>query len=101
MQHNLIAVSKLCDDDCSFYLYKHGVEVKHKGDIMFKGRRDQRSQLWRLFLIDHDGPMIIPLTRVSEKTEEHDFTTNDIYCSNIKDLTLFYHAVFFFPVVST
>ncbi len=35
--HNLVAVSELCNTDCSVYFHKHGVDIEFEGEVIGRG----------------------------------------------------------------
>ena len=53
--NNLVAVSKLCDADCSVYFHKHGVEIDFEGEDIGRGWRDKQTRLWRIRFTSRGG----------------------------------------------
>ena len=61
--NNLLSVIKLCNAGCSVLFLKHGVTVEFNGEIVLRGWRDQRNNLWRVPITSEgEGQSIIPPT---------------------------------------
>ena len=101
--HNLLAVSTLCNSGCSVLFLKHGVTVEFNGEIVLRGWRDQRNDLWRVPITSKgEGHIIIPPTPPADYNPSQgrimQSLINSIYeCDNTKEIIRYYHADFLSP----
>ena len=98
--HNLVAVATLVDAGCSVHVYYWGFEVEYNGEIIYKGWRDGKSNLFQMSLEDDGVNNIIPETHHSEydsidglEEATMNWSVNSIYeCDNKEQLIKYYHA---------
>ena len=101
--NNLLAVSTLCNAGCSVLFLEHGVTVEFNGEILLRGWRDQRNDLWRVPITSEgEGQSIIPPTPPADCNPSQGIIMksliNSIYeCDNTKEIIRYYHAAFFSP----
>ena len=77
--HNLVAASKLANAGCGIHLYKHYIDIKYKGETLYRGWRDQLTRCWRFYLTSKGGGLITTHT----DPEEFD-TSNSMVLSSIE-----------------
>ena len=97
LTNNLVAVSELCDADCTVFFTKHGVEIEYEGEIIGRGWRDKKTRLWRVPLTSEGGGRITPPTPLAEYDPSSGMVfhaqVNSIYeCKNKEQLIKDYHA---------
>ena len=95
--HNVVAVSELCNPDCSVYYYKHRAEMEFEGEIIGRGWRDRTTRLWRVPLTSEGANRVTPETPPSEYDPTNgmvfNMEVNSIYeYQNKEQLTQYYHA---------
>ena len=101
--NNLLSVSTLCNADCSVLFLEHGVTVEFNGEIVLRGWRDQRNDLWRFPIASEgEGQSIIPSTPSADYNPSQgiimQILINSFYkCDNTKEIIRYYHAAFFSP----
>ena len=65
--NDILAVSTLCNAGCSVLFLEHGVTVEFNGEIVLRGWRDQRNDLWRVPITSEgEGQSIIHPTPSSD-----------------------------------
>jgi hypothetical protein len=101
LTNKLLSNAVLCDAACEVIFNATGCEVTFDGKIILRGWRDPNHCLWHVCIVDDgwttnlkiDDNVTIPQTMA---------VAHSLYnCDNTQQLTRFYHACLFLPVVST
>ena len=98
--HNLVAVATLVDAGCGVYMHYWGFEVDYNGETIYKGWRDDKTNLFQMSLLDDGTERIIPETDPSEYDGSNglimsaiQWSVNSIYeCQNREQLTKYFHS---------
>ena len=98
--HNLVAVATLVDAGCSVHMYYWGFEIEYNGEVIYKGWREGKSNLFQMRLEDDGVNNIVPDIHHSEYdltdslvTETINWSVNSIYeCDNKQQWIKYYHA---------
>ena len=64
--HNLVAVATIVDAGCSVHMYDWGFNIDYNGETIYKGWREQKSNLFQMSLLDDGTQRVVPETDPSE-----------------------------------
>ena len=97
--NSLIAISRLCDENCTVLFTKHTVNVfDPEGKTILTGWRDQSvPHMWRLSLLPTDNTPPTPPNAQSAK----ETALSTYYLPSVEALIRFYHDASGFPTKST
>jgi hypothetical protein len=101
LTNNLLSVAVLCNAGCESFFNSTGCKVTFDGEVSLQGWHDPKHLLWRICIID-DGWTTALKINDNVTTPQTTAITHSLYDSNnTQQLTHFYHACLFLPVVST
>jgi hypothetical protein len=101
LTNNLLSVAVLCDTGCEVFFSATSCEVTFDGKVILWGWRDPKHCLWCIYILD-DGWTTNLKINDNVTTPQNTAVSHSLYdCNNTQQLTCFYHACLFLPVIST
>jgi hypothetical protein len=86
---------------CKVFFHATGCEVTHNNAVILQGWRDPHHHLWCICIVD-DGWTSNHCIHDNDESHPDIAVSNSLYnCDNTQQLTHFYHACLFSPVLST
>ncbi len=101
LTNNLLSVAVLCNAGCEVLFHPTRCEVTHNGVVILQGWGDSHHCLWHVPIVDDRWTSN---HRIHDDNKSHPdiAIANSLYnCNNTQQLTRFYHACLFSPVLST
>jgi len=94
INHNLISIAQLCDDDCEAVFSKGEVTIYKDKEVLLHGKRNQDTKLWHLST-DFQPESIGTLPPTTQ-------SCNNVYATTTqKELVKYLHATAGYPVPET
>jgi hypothetical protein len=101
LTNNLLSVAVLCDAGCKVFFNAPGCKVTFDGKIILRGWHHPKHCLWHIRIVD-DAWMTDLKIDDNVTTPQTTAVAHSLYdCNNTQQVTRFYHACLFLPVVST
>jgi hypothetical protein len=101
LTNNLLSIAVLCNTDCKIFFNATSCEVTFDGKVILRGWHDPKYCLWCVCIVD-DGRTTNLKIDDNFITPQTTAITHSLYdYNNTHQLTHFFHACLFLPVVST
>jgi hypothetical protein len=101
LTNNLLSIAFPCNAGCELFFNTTSCKVTFDGKVILQGWHDSKHCLWRVCIVD-DGWMTNLMINDNVTTPQTTAVAHSLYdCDNMQQLTHFYHACLFSPVVST
>jgi hypothetical protein len=101
LTNDLPSIEVLCNAGCKEFFNATGCEVTFDGKVILQGWHDPKHCLWHVCIVDDGGTTNLKIDD-NVTTPQTTAIMHSLYdCNNAQQLTHFYHACLFLPVVST
>jgi hypothetical protein len=101
LTNNLLSNAVLCNAGCKVFFNATACEVSFDGKVILQGWCDPKHCLWHVCIVN-DGWTTDLKIDDNITTPQTTAIAHSLYnCNNTQQLTCFYHACLFLPVVST
>jgi hypothetical protein len=100
--NNLLSIAVLCDVVCKVYFHSTGCEISLNKEIVLRGWRDPKNQMWHVKIINNGLITDIKIRDADTSCQTPAIPpvveANSLYeCNNTYQLINFYHATLYYP----